>query len=72
MVSDLPAGALELEIGDDDNLYYVFHFEIEVTYQSGSTKYGLLHKGEKQIPSRTESWESRLHANFEWKANDTV
>lgn len=45
MVSDLPADALVMEIGKDANLYYVFHFKIEVTYQSGSTKYGLLHKG---------------------------
>jgi hypothetical protein len=45
-VSDLPLDALELETGKDDNLYYKFCFTIEVTYQSGSTKYGLLHKGE--------------------------
>ncbi|KFY86902.1 hypothetical protein V500_07322 [Pseudogymnoascus sp. VKM F-4518 (FW-2643)] len=55
-VSDLPPDALELEMGKDDDLYYNFKFTIEVTYQSGSTKYGLLHKGEQQFPSRTESW----------------
>lgn len=45
-VSDLPSDAIVLEIGKDDNFYYAFAFTIEVTYQSGSTKYGLLHKGE--------------------------
>ncbi|KAG4432939.1 hypothetical protein IFR05_011585 [Cadophora sp. M221] len=45
-LDDLPSDALEMEMGEDDELYYVFHFSIEVTYQSGSTKYELLHKGE--------------------------
>lgn len=44
-VSDLPSDAIALEVGKDDNFYYAFSFTIEVTYQSGSTKYGLLHKG---------------------------
>jgi hypothetical protein len=35
-----------MEIGKDDELYYTFSYTIEVTYQSGSTKYELLHKGE--------------------------
>ncbi|KAH8591412.1 hypothetical protein B0O99DRAFT_690769 [Bisporella sp. PMI_857] len=43
---DLPSDALEIEIGKDDELYYTFRYAIEVTYQSGSTKYELLHKGE--------------------------
>lgn len=63
-VSDLPPDALGTEMGEDYDLYYTFSFKIEVTYQSGSTKYGLLHKGEQQFPSRTESWKSWLHANY--------
>lgn len=45
-LEDLPSNALEMEIGKDNELYYTFHYSIEVTYQSGSTKYELLHKGE--------------------------
>lgn len=45
-LDDLPSNALELEIGEDDELYYVFRYSIEVTYLSGSTKYELVHKGE--------------------------
>lgn len=45
----LPLSALEIEMGKDDKAYYTFHFAIEVTYQSGSTKYELLHNGEQQI-----------------------
>ncbi|KAH8587392.1 hypothetical protein B0O99DRAFT_641981 [Bisporella sp. PMI_857] len=46
-LDDLPSNALEMEMGDDDELYYIFRFSIEVTYQSGSTKYELLHKGKR-------------------------
>lgn len=45
-LDDLPSNALEIEMGKDDELYYTFRYSIEVTYQSGSTKYELLHKGE--------------------------
>lgn len=45
-LDDLPSDALELELGKDNQLYYTFSFIIEVTYQSASTKYELLHKGE--------------------------
>ncbi len=45
-VDDLPSDALEIKMGKDDKFYYIFRYSIEVTYQSGSTKYGLLHKGE--------------------------
>lgn len=45
-IDDLPSNALETEIGKDEELYYIFRYAIEVTYQSGSTKYELLHKGE--------------------------
>ena len=45
-MDDLPSDALEMEIGKDDELYYTFNYTIEITYQSGSTKYELLHKGE--------------------------
>ena len=44
-IDDLPSDALEMEIGKDGELYYTFNYTIEVTYQSGSTKYELLHKG---------------------------
>lgn len=63
-MDDLPLDALEMEMGKDDELYYIFNYTIEVTYQSGSTKYELLHKGEYQIPSHTESWKSRPNANY--------
>ena len=45
-LDDLPSTALEIEMGKDNELYYTFSYSIEVTYQSGSTKYELLHKGE--------------------------
>jgi hypothetical protein len=48
-MDDLPSDALEIEIGKDDEPYYTFRYIIEVTYQSGSTKYELLYKGEQQI-----------------------
>ncbi len=44
-MDDLPSNALEMKMGEDDELYYTFSYTIEVTYQSGSTKYELLHKG---------------------------
>jgi hypothetical protein len=44
-MDDLPSDALEPEVGKDNELYYTFKYAIEVTYQSGSTKYELLHKG---------------------------
>ena len=43
---DLPSNALKIELGKDDKSYYTFSYTIEVTYQSGSTKYELLHNGE--------------------------
>jgi hypothetical protein len=42
---ELPKGALDIETGDDGRLYYVLQFSVEVTYQSASTKYELVHKG---------------------------
>lgn len=45
-LSDLPSDALKVKIGKDDEPYYIFHYAIEVTYQSGSTKYELVHNGE--------------------------
>ena len=45
-LDDLPSNALDLEMGKDNELYYTFSYSIEVTYQSGSTKYELLHNGE--------------------------
>ncbi len=45
-MDDLPENALKMEMGWDEQLYYTFNYTIEVTYQSGSTKYELLHKGE--------------------------
>lgn len=71
-VSDLPPDALELEMGEDDNFYYNFRFTIEVTYQSGSTKYGLLHKGEQQFPSRQKAGNLGCMLIIGWKANDIV
>lgn len=43
---DLPSDAVGMKIGKDTEPYYTFHYSIEVTYQSGSTKYALLHNGE--------------------------
>jgi hypothetical protein len=44
-MDDLPSDALGIEVGKDSELYYIFSYAIEITYQSGSTKYELLHKG---------------------------
>ena len=44
-VDDLPSNAVKIEIGEDMEAYYAFYYSIEVTYQSGSTKYELLCKG---------------------------
>jgi hypothetical protein len=43
-IGDLPSDAVEMETGKDGERYYTFSYTIEVTYQSGSTKYELLHK----------------------------
>lgn len=48
-VDDLPADALQITIGKDYKSYYTFNFSIEVTYQSGSTKYAVLHKGQYEV-----------------------
>lgn len=45
-MDDLPLDALKMEMGKDDEHYYTFRFAIEVTYQSGSTKYEVVHDGE--------------------------
>lgn len=45
-LNDLPSDALKIEVGKDGKLYYAFSYAIEVTYQSGSTKYELVHNGE--------------------------
>ncbi|KAF4628841.1 hypothetical protein G7Y89_g9311 [Cudoniella acicularis] len=52
---DLPPDAFELEQGKDGRLYYVLEFSIEVTYQSASTKYELMHQG-KQYDSVTAEY----------------
>lgn len=44
-IGELPKGALDIETGDDGRLYYVLNYSVEVTYQSASTKYELVHKG---------------------------
>jgi hypothetical protein len=44
-IGELPKDALDLETGKDNRLYYVLHYSVEVTYQSASTKYELVHKG---------------------------
>ena len=44
---------IEVELGEDGNLYYIFKYSIEVTYLSGMTRYKLLHKGKlTQSPSK--------------------
>ena len=63
-MDDLPSDALEIETGEDNELYYTFSYSIEVTYQSGYTKYELLHKGELPNHSHAESWKSRPNANY--------
>lgn len=50
-IDDIPSIELDIMIGNDNQAYYTFHFAIELTYQSGSTKYELLHKGRRQISS---------------------
>lgn len=45
-IDELPSIDVDIEMGKDDQLYYCFHFAIEITYQSGSTKYELVHKGQ--------------------------
>jgi hypothetical protein len=51
MIDDIPSIELDIVMGKDNQAYYLFHFAIELTYQSGSTKYELLHKGGCQISS---------------------
>lgn len=50
-LDELPYIKPDIEMGQDNQAYYAFHFAIELTYQSGSTKYELLHKGGYQISS---------------------
>jgi hypothetical protein len=45
-IGDLPKDAFDIECGKDDKMYYVIRYSVEVTYQSASTKYELVHKGE--------------------------
>jgi hypothetical protein len=45
-MDDLPSDALKIQTGKDGKRYYTFSYAIEVTYQSGSTKYALRHNGE--------------------------
>ena len=44
-VKDLPDDAFEMKIGEDDDMYYVLRYQIDVTYLSASTKYELVHRG---------------------------
>jgi hypothetical protein len=44
-IGELPKDALNLKTGKDNRLYYVLNYSVEVTYQSASTKYELVHKG---------------------------
>jgi hypothetical protein len=44
-IGELPKDALDIKTGKDNKLYYVLRFSVEVTYQSASTKYELVHKG---------------------------
>jgi hypothetical protein len=44
-IGDLPENALDIKFGKDGKLYYVLDYSVEVTYQSASTKYELVHKG---------------------------
>ncbi|KAH8807944.1 hypothetical protein F5884DRAFT_857504 [Xylogone sp. PMI_703] len=46
-VGDLPADAFDVKLGKDGNLYNVLQYSVEVTYQSASTKYELVHKGKR-------------------------
>ena len=45
-IGDLPKDAFDIDCGNDDKMYYVIRYCVEVTYQSASTKYELVHKGE--------------------------
>jgi hypothetical protein len=71
-MDDLPSDALEMEIGKDDELYYTFSYTIEVTYQSGSTKYELLHKGEQLILPTWKAGNLDRMLIIAWKASDIV
>jgi hypothetical protein len=44
-VKDLPDDAFEMKIGEDDEMYYVICYQIDVTYLSASTKYELVYRG---------------------------
>jgi hypothetical protein len=44
-VGDVPKDAFDLKFGKDGKMYYVLDYSVEVTYQSASTKYKLVHKG---------------------------
>ena len=44
-VGDLPKDAFDIKFGKDDKIYYKLEYAVEITYQSASTKYELVHKG---------------------------
>lgn len=46
-LGDLPEDAFHLEYGKDKKWYNVIDYQVDVTYQSASTKYELIHKGEQ-------------------------
>ncbi|KAH6671163.1 hypothetical protein B0J14DRAFT_595465 [Halenospora varia] len=46
-VGDLPKDAFDIKFGKDGKMYYVLDYSVEVTYQSASTKYELVHKGKR-------------------------
>lgn len=50
-IDEFPSTKLDIVMGKDNQAYYAFNFAIELTYQSGSTKYELLHNGGCHISS---------------------
>ncbi|OBT43288.1 hypothetical protein VE00_06923 [Pseudogymnoascus sp. WSF 3629] len=46
-IEHLPQTSSDIETGKDGKMYYVIYFKVEITYQSASTKYELLHKGKR-------------------------
>ncbi|PMD42775.1 actin-like ATPase domain-containing protein [Hyaloscypha variabilis F] len=46
-VGDLPKDAFDIKFGKDDKIYYKLEYAVEITYQSASTKYELVHKGKR-------------------------
>lgn len=50
----IPTTAFPTKLGADHQLYYVLHYEIEITYYSAYTKYELIYDGVNYGPVAAE------------------